>query len=71
MSPVYDDYKKWCDEYFYLKHRDETRGVGGLFFDDLNKWGFEKSFEFMRAVGNGYLDAYVPIIERRKEIQLL
>ncbi|MCC2616890.1 oxygen-dependent coproporphyrinogen oxidase [Aestuariibacter halophilus] len=63
---VYPRYKKWCDEYFYLKHRDETRGVGGLFFDDLNEWGFEKSFEFMRAVGNGYLDAYVPIIERRK-----
>ena len=64
---VYDDYKKWCDEYFYLKHRDETRGVGGLFFDDLNQWGFEKSFDFMQAVGNGYLDAYLPIIERRKD----
>lgn len=64
---VYDDYKKWCDEYFYLKHRDETRGVGGLFFDDLNQWGFEKSFGFMQAVGNGYLDAYLPIIERRKD----
>ncbi|WMN58655.1 oxygen-dependent coproporphyrinogen oxidase [Pseudoalteromonas xiamenensis] len=63
---VYSDYKKWCDDYFYLKHRDETRGVGGLFFDDLNEWGFEKSFAFMRAVGNGYLDAYVPIIEKRK-----
>ncbi|WP_462164898.1 oxygen-dependent coproporphyrinogen oxidase [Pseudoalteromonas xiamenensis] len=63
---VYSDYKKWCDDYFYLKHRDETRGVGGLFFDDLNEWGFEKSFAFMQAVGNGYLDAYVPIIEKRK-----
>ncbi|MCV2886573.1 oxygen-dependent coproporphyrinogen oxidase [Aestuariibacter sp. AA17] len=63
---VYDEYKKWCDDYFYLKHRGETRGVGGLFFDDLNKWGFEKSFEFMQAVGNGYLDAYVPIVEKRK-----
>jgi coproporphyrinogen III oxidase len=63
---VYPKYKSWCDEYFYLKHRDETRGVGGLFFDDLNEWGFERSFAFMQAVGNGFLDAYVPIIERRK-----
>ena len=50
-----------------MKHRGETRGVGGLFFDDLNHWGFDKSFAFMQAVGNGYLDAYVPILERRKE----
>ena len=64
---VYNDYKKWCDEYFYLKHRDETRGVGGLFFDDLNAWGFEKSFDFMQAVGNGFLDAYLPIIKKRKD----
>ena len=64
---VYNDYKKWCDEYFYLKHRSETRGVGGLFFDDLNEWGFEKSFDFMQAVGNGFLDAYLPIIEKRKD----
>lgn len=63
---VYPKYKKWCDDYFYLKHRDETRGVGGLFFDDLNEWGFEKSFGFMQAVGNGFLDAYVPILEKRK-----
>ena len=65
---VYSKYKKWCDEYFYLKHRDETRGVGGLFFDDLNEWGFERSFEFMQAVGNGFLDAYVPILEKRKDM---
>ena len=65
---VYPDYKKWCDNYFYLKHRDETRGVGGLFFDDLNKEGFETSFKFMQAVGNGFLDAYVPIVEKRKDI---
>ncbi|MBT79914.1 MAG: oxygen-dependent coproporphyrinogen oxidase [Alteromonadaceae bacterium] len=63
---TYARYKKWCDDYFYLKHRDETRGVGGLFFDDLNEWGFDKSFEFMQSVGNGYLDAYVPVVERRK-----
>jgi coproporphyrinogen III oxidase len=65
---VYLEYKKWCDDYFYLKHRGETRGVGGLFFDDLNKQGFEKSFKFMQAVGNGFLDAYVPIVEKRKDI---
>lgn len=62
----YQDYKKWCDEYFYLKHRDETRGVGGLFFDDLNQPGFEKSFEFMQSVGNAYLEGYVPIINKRR-----
>ncbi|MEK9765408.1 MAG: coproporphyrinogen III oxidase, partial [Thalassolituus sp.] len=67
---IYPKYKKWCDEYFFLKHRNETRGVGGLFFDDLNSWDgkvdFERSFAFMQAVGNGYIDAIVPIIERRK-----
>ena len=65
-AAVYDKYKNWCDDHFYLKHRSETRGVGGLFFDDLNELGFEQSFAFMQAVGNGYLDAYLPIIERRK-----
>lgn len=65
-SDVYPKYKKWCDDYFYLKHRDETRGVGGLFFDDLNQWGFDKSFEFMQAVGNGYIEAYLPIVQKRK-----
>jgi coproporphyrinogen III oxidase len=64
---VYAKYKKWCDDYFYIKHRNETRGVGGLFFDDLNKEGFEKSFKFMQAVGDGFLDAYVPIVEKRKD----
>ncbi|OBT15657.1 coproporphyrinogen III oxidase [Vibrio sp. UCD-FRSSP16_10] len=63
---VYAEHKKWCDEYFFLPHRDETRGVGGLFFDDLNQWGFEKSFAYMRAVGQGYAQAYTPIIEKRK-----
>ena len=61
---VYPRYKKWCDEYFYLKHRQEARGVGGLFFDDLNDWGFERCFEFMRAIGDAYLQAYLPIVER-------
>lgn len=64
---VYPEFKEYCDKYFYLKHRRETRGVGGLFFDDLNQWGFEKSFQFMQDVGNGYLDAYVPILEKRKD----
>ena len=63
---VYHRYKTWCDEYFYLKHRDEARGVGGLFFDDLNEWGFEKTFAFMQSVGSAYLKAYAPIVERRK-----
>lgn len=63
---VYARYKRWCDDYFYLKHRNETRGVGGLFFDDLNEWGFARCFDFMQAVGNSYLDAYLPIVERRK-----
>ncbi len=63
---VYARYKKWCDEYFYLKHRDEPRGVGGLFFDDLNEWGFEKSFAFMQSIGDHYIPAYLPIVTRRK-----
>ncbi len=66
---VYADYKKWCDEYFYLKHRDEARGVGGLFFDDLNEWGFERSFDFIKAVGDSYLEAYRPIVARRKAME--
>lgn len=64
-ADVYPRYKQWCDEYFHVKHRGEARGVGGLFFDDLNEWGFERCFEFMRAVGDGYLRAYVPIVRRR------
>ena len=63
---VYPRFKQWCDEYFYLKHRNETRGVGGLFFDDLNEWEFERCFDFMRSVGNQFIKAYLPIVERRK-----
>ncbi|GGB04453.1 oxygen-dependent coproporphyrinogen oxidase [Agarivorans gilvus] len=63
---LYPKYKKWCDEYFFLKHRNETRGIGGLFFDDLNELGFEQSFAFTQAVGEGFLQAYLPIVERRK-----
>ncbi|MDG1492596.1 MAG: oxygen-dependent coproporphyrinogen oxidase [Luminiphilus sp.] len=64
---VYPKYKAWCDEYFHLKHRNEPRGVGGLFFDDLNEWGFDKTFSFMRNVGDHFLEGYVPIVERRKD----
>lgn len=65
---LYPEFKKWCDDYFYLKHRNEARGVGGLFFDDLNKGGFEHSFAVMRAVGDSYVPAYVPILNKRKDI---
>lgn len=63
---VYPEFKKWCDDYFFLKHRDETRGVGGLFFDDLNEWGFERCFALMQSVGNHYIKAYLPIVQKRK-----
>ncbi|MDX1537420.1 oxygen-dependent coproporphyrinogen oxidase [Arsukibacterium sp.] len=66
-SDYYPRYKKWCDDYFYLKHRGETRGVGGLFFDDLNAPGFAQSFGLMRAVGEAFLPAYLPLVERRKD----
>ncbi|MCF8006062.1 MAG: oxygen-dependent coproporphyrinogen oxidase [Methylovulum sp.] len=67
-AQVYKDYKKWCDEYFYLTHRQETRGVGGLFFDDLNEWDFETCFAFMQSVGNAYIEAYLPIVQKRKDM---
>ena len=63
----YDAHKRWCDEYFFLRHRDETRGVGGLFFDDLGG-DFERDFAYQRAVGDGFLDAYLPIVARRKDM---
>lgn len=62
----YPKYKAWCDEYFYLKHRDEARGVGGLFFDDLNDLGFQQSFALTQAVGDSFTKAYCPIVERQK-----
>ncbi len=65
---VYPRYKQWCDQYFYIKHRNEPRGIGGLFFDDLNEWGFERCFAFLRSVGDHYLRAYRPIVERRRDI---
>lgn len=64
---VYPRYKKWCDDYFYLRHRGETRGVGGLFFDDLNEWGFDRCFAFLQAVGDAYVPAYLPIVNARKD----
>jgi coproporphyrinogen III oxidase len=64
---VYARYKQWADEYFYIKHRAEARGIGGLFFDDLNEWGFESCFAFLRSVGDHFLPAYLPIVHRRKD----
>jgi coproporphyrinogen III oxidase len=72
LTPFGDSYyprfKKWCDEYFYLKHREEARGIGGVFFDDFAELGFDKSFAMTQAVGNALLDAYVPIAEKRKTV---
>ena len=62
----YPDYKRWCDDYFFLKHRNETRGVGGLFFDDVNDMGFDRSFEFVRSVGDSFMKAYAPIVKKRR-----
>ncbi|PWC17645.1 oxygen-dependent coproporphyrinogen oxidase [Brenneria corticis] len=67
-ADVYPRYKKWCDDYFYLRHRNEARGIGGLFFDDLNTPDFATCFAFIRAVGNGFAPAYLPIVERRKNL---
>jgi coproporphyrinogen III oxidase len=67
-ADLYPRFKRWCDEYFFLKHRNEPRGIGGLFFDDFNEGGFERCFGFLRAVGDSYLEAYLPIVERRKDL---
>ena len=64
---LYARFKKWCDDYFYLKHRDEPRGIGGLFFDDYHEGGFDAAFAFLRSVGDHYVPAYVPVVERRKD----
>jgi coproporphyrinogen III oxidase len=64
---LYPRFKKWCDEYFYLKHRGEARGVGGVFFDDFSELGFEQSFAMTQAVGNAVVDAYLPIAQRRRD----
>ncbi|HEX2668232.1 MAG TPA: oxygen-dependent coproporphyrinogen oxidase [Gammaproteobacteria bacterium] len=68
-AEAYARYKKWCDEYFFLKHRNEPRGIGGLFFDDLNAEGFERSFAFTRSVGDHFLRGYLPIVEKRRDAQ--
>ena len=65
---VYPHFKKWCDEYFFIKHRKEARGIGGLFFDDLTEVSFEHSFGLMRSIGDHFIKAYAPIVERRKTI---
>jgi coproporphyrinogen III oxidase len=64
---LYPKYKDWCDRYFYLPHRNETRGVGGLFFDDLSEGGFGACFSFLRSIGDHFLPAYLPIVDRRKD----
>ena len=64
---LYEQYKNWCDEYFHLPHRNEQRGIGGLFFDDLNEPGFEQSFAFWQSIGDHFLPAYAPILKRRKD----
>jgi coproporphyrinogen III oxidase len=66
-TSFYPKFKKHCDEYFYLKHRKEPRGIGGIFFDDFNELGFEQSFALQRAVGESFLQAYLPILQRRKD----
>ncbi|SAL50428.1 coproporphyrinogen III oxidase [Caballeronia terrestris] len=66
-ADLYPRFKTWCDEYFYLKHRDERRGIGGIFFDDYSEPGFERSFAMMKSVGDAFLKAYLPIIERRRD----
>lgn len=67
-ADCYPRYKKWCDEYFYLKHRNEPRGIGGIFFDDLNRPDFDTCFRLMQGVGGHFLPAYTPIVERRKDM---
>ena len=66
-SGLHDRFKKWCDDYFYLKHRKEARGVGGVFYDDFNEAGFEKSFAMTQSVGDSFINAYLPLLERRKD----
>jgi len=67
-ADVYPRFKQWCDQYFRITHRNEPRGIGGIFFDDLNEWGFARCFEFTRSVGDQFLPAYQPIVERRRDL---
>lgn len=68
-ADVYPEFKHWCDKYFYLHHRNETRGIGGIFFDDLNRWGFDCTFDFIRAVGESFVNAYGDIVSRRRDTE--
>lgn len=68
-TDLYERFKKWCDDYFFLKHRNEARGIGGLFFDDYSESGFNHSFSVMKSVANHFYDAYAPIVERRRDLQ--
>lgn len=65
---LYPRFKQWCDDYFFLKHRHEARGVGGLFFDDFNELGFDQSLRFIQSVGDSYIQAYRPLLARRKSL---
>ena len=67
-SELHPRFKRWCDEYFFLKHRNEPRGIGGVFFDDFSEGGFERSFATMRSVGDAFIGAYLPIVQRRKDL---
>jgi coproporphyrinogen III oxidase len=67
-ADCYPRFKRWCDDYFYLKHRGEPRGIGGIFFDDLNEGGFERCFGLQRSVGDHFLPAYLPLVERRMNL---
>jgi coproporphyrinogen III oxidase len=67
-TDLYPRFKKWCDDYFYLKHRNEARGIGGLFFDDFNELGFEQSFVFLQAIGDSYIHAYAPMLAQKKDV---
>lgn len=68
-AELYPRFKQWCDDYFTLKHRKEPRGIGGVFFDDFNELGFERSFAMMKSVGDAFLHAYLPILQRRKDLE--
>jgi coproporphyrinogen III oxidase len=65
---LYPRFKRWCDDYFFLKHRNEPRGIGGIFFDDFSEPGFDKSFAMVKSVGDAFLNAYLPIIEKRRDM---
>jgi len=67
VQPLYPRFKKWCDNYFYLKHRKEPRGIGGIFFDNFSELGFERSFSMMQNVGNIFIPSYIPILINRKD----